>query len=103
MDTAFFVRYPRRIEDLRKSHLIRDEHTYEVVKEITLAAIDYENFITDMCADRQFVEDNSTLCSEGDPLKCLLVRRRGKSGGVLVVPDAPDYCAYVKWAAYAYG
>ena len=100
MNRAYFVRYPRIIEDLQKLHLVRDERTYEVVKEITLAAIDYENFITDLVADRQFLEDNASLCADGEPMKCLLVRRRGRRDGVLVVPDAPEYKAFVKLAAY---
>ena len=99
MNKAYFVKCPRVIEDLRKPHLIGDERTYEIVKEITLAAIDYENFITDMRADRQFLEENAGLCSEGKPMKCLLVRRRGKRGGVLVVPGADGSRSCVKRAA----
>ena len=100
MDRAYFVRLPRRLEDLRKPHVINAERPYEVVKTVTLAAIDYENFITDMNADRQFIEDSADLCSEGETMKCLFVRQRGKSDGVLVVPDTPSYKEYVKWAAY---
>ena len=100
MDRAYFVSYPRRIDDLRKPHLTDQEQQYEVAKTVTLPAIDFENFITDMAADRQFIEDNAALCSKDEPMKCLLVKQRGKNGGVLVIPDMPDYKAYVKLAAY---
>lgn len=101
MNRAFFVRYPRRIGDMQMPHLISDDRAYEVVGEIVLAAMDYENFVTDMRADRLFIEENAGLCSEGETLKCLLVRRRGGADGVLVTPDGPDNPAHVKWAAYA--
>lgn len=99
MDKAYFARYPRMIEDLQKLHLTNYECPYEVVMEITLASIDYENFVTDMTADRQFLEDNATLCSEGEIMRCLLVRQHGKRDGVLAVPDPMETC-FVKWAAY---
>lgn len=101
MDTAYFVKYPRTVDDLQRPHTIDSERAYLVVGAVTLGAIDYENFVTDMRADRQFIEDGSGSCSEGKPMKCLLVRRRDRRGGVLVVPDSPDSPAYVKWAAYA--
>ena len=97
MDRALFVKHPRVIEDLQKPHLVTAEQPYEVAKEITLATIDYENFITDMEADRRFIENNAALCSEGKPVKCLLVRQHGRNDGVLVVPE---YKSFVKWAAY---
>lgn len=100
MDRAYFVQCPRTIEDLRRPHLPDTERPYEVVKTITHAAIDYENFITDMAADRQFIEDAADLCLAGETMKCLLVRQRGKNDGVLVVPDNAEYKQYVKCAAY---
>ena len=95
MNHAYFVQHPRTVEDLQKPHLLSAERAYELVGEVWLAAIDYENFITDMYADRQFMGDSAGLCAESEPMKCLLVHQRGKAGGVLVVPDG----AYVKWAA----
>ncbi len=67
------------------------------MKTIVLPLIDYENFITDMTVDRQYLEDNAHLCEEGDIWKCLLIRRVNKHDGVLVIPL--DQC-WVKWAAY---
>lgn len=100
MGSAFFVLFPKTLNDLFKPHIVDQEQPYEVVKTVALSAIAYENFITDMVADRQFIEDNADICTAGKPMKCILVRQRGKSEGVLVVPDAPGYKAYIKWAAY---
>lgn len=101
MDTsgqAYFVHEPRRIEDLITPHDINVEQDYEIVAAVNLGAMDYQNFITDMCADRQFIEDHyMQCCGTGEPLKCLLVRQHGKRDGVLIVPA--DRC-YIKCAAY---
>lgn len=98
-NTAYFVRCPSTIEELKKAHLIERERSYEVAKEVILSAIDYNNFITDMVADRRFLEDNAALCSEGETMKCLFVHQRGKQDGVLAVP-APKHTCFVKWAAF---
>ena len=97
---AYFVESPRIIEDLLAPHPIEQETQYEIVKTVKLAKIDYENFITDMLADRQFIEDNTSLCSQGGPWRCILVQQHGCTDGVLVVPV--DGC-YVGWAAYYRG
>ncbi len=94
---AYFAERPRRIEDLLVPHLIEQERPYRIVTEIQLPAIDYENFITDMLADRQFIEDHSRRCKKGEVWDCLLVRRRGQPNGVLVMPE--DGC-FVGCAAY---
>ena len=95
--TAYFVRTPRRIEDLLAYHPIKRERPFEIIKEVTLPKIDYENFTSDMIADRQFIEDHASLCSKGAVWRCLLIRQRGRTDGVLVMPE--DGC-YVGWAAY---
>lgn len=62
---------------------------YEVVKTIRLAKTDYDNLITDLAADRQFLEDNAELCSKcGNIIRCLRVIGRGHRDGILIVPDA---------------
>ena len=84
---AYFVENPRRIEELVCPHPLEQER-YEIVKTIRLAKIDYENFVTDMLADRQFLEDNAALCSKDeDVIRCLRVTHRGAKESVLVVPD----------------
>ena len=94
---AYFVERPRRIEDLMVPHPIEKERPFRIVTEIQLPTIDYENFITDMLADRQFIEDHGRRCKEGEVWACLPVRRRRKPDGVLVMPE--DGC-FVGWAAY---
>ena len=94
--TAYFVQYPRIIEELNVIHPLDWESPYEVVKEIYLQAIDFENFITDMTVDRQFIEDHAALCEDGETKKCLLIRGRDPRIGILVIPDAERY---VGWAA----
>ena len=97
--TAFFVETPQMIDDLWVPHLVERERPYEVAKQLRLSKIEYENFVTDLLADRQFIEDNADLCSEGEVWRCLLVQQRGRADdGVLVMP-AEDKC-HVKWAAY---
>ncbi len=77
--TAFFVRRPFTIEDLRKPHPHKEEKPFAVVKTIGLSKIDYENFIADLCVDRWFIEENKQLCciDTNGVWRCLLVRRRG--------------------------
>ena len=94
---AYFVKAPHRIEDLRTPHLVEEEQVYKVVKQVKLAKIDYENFITDMVADRQFIEDSAALCSKDETWRCILVQQHGRTDGVLVMPE--DGC-FVGWAAY---
>lgn len=95
-DFAYFVERPRTIEDLLQPHLFEKEQEYRIAKTIELGKIDYENFITDMLVDRQFIEDSVALCSQGGIWKCLLIRQRGCSDGVLVMPE--NGC-FVGWAA----
>ena len=58
---AYFVESPRTIDDLMEPYPIEQETAYEIVKTVKLSGIDYENFITDMIADRQFIEDHAAL------------------------------------------
>ena len=84
---AFFIKRPRRIEDLRRVHPTEQERKYETAKVITLAKTDYENFVTDLLVDRRFLEDNASLCSgDGNVIRCLKVTCRGCKESVLVVP-----------------
>lgn len=93
--TAYFVYSPRTISDLFQPHDLRNEKAYRVVQTVSLSAMSYENFITDMLADRQFLEDCADICGEGEIWQCVLVKQRGNAEGVLVVPDG----CYVKYAA----
>ena len=97
MRTAYFVERPRRLEDLMVPHLINRERPYRIVATVQLRAIDYENFITDMLADRQFIEDHGKDCKAGKVWDCLLVQQKGSTDGVLVLPEQE---CFVSWAAY---
>ena len=94
---AFFVENPRILEDLIVPHPVEMEQQYMVVKTVRLTKIDYENFITDMIADRQFIEENAALCSKGTVWNCIFVQQRGREDGVLVLPIDQSF---VGWAAY---
>lgn len=94
---AYFVRHPRTIDDLSCPHPVEREQPYSIVKTVTLSAIDYENFLTDMLADRQFIEDSAALCGTGDTLRCLFVRRHGLRSGVLVMPEKRRWVGYAAW------
>ena len=84
---AYFVDKPRTIDDLMQPHRIEAERPFQIVKIIQLSGIDYTNFITDMLADRSYIEENYSLCSSsGSVLQCLLIKQKGKKGGILAVP-----------------
>ena len=62
---AYFVERPRRLKDLQRPHLVERERPYSIVTAVQLPEIDYENFITDMLADRKFIEDYGKRCKAG--------------------------------------
>jgi len=76
-----------------------DRKPYIIKARIILKKIDYENFIADMTVSRQFIEDNLPLMYIGEDgvWRCILVQRRGRKGGVLVMSEGKEY---PKWAAY---
>lgn len=93
--TACFVRRPRVISELARDAQGCNQK-YEIVKEICLARIDYENFTTDLLADRQFIEEYAPLCFAGEVWRCLFVRQKLRRDGILVVPNG----SHIAWAAY---
>ena len=95
--SAYFVKRPWTIDDLHMPHLKEQERPYEVIKVIRLGAMDYENFITDLLADRPFIEECSNLCEQEETWKCLLVCQRGQSDGILVMSERDRF---VGWAGY---
>lgn len=97
--TAYFIRLPSRIEDLQRPHAFEEENTYETADEISISQIDYENFITDLCVERQFLEGKAGLIGvdKDGVWHCLLIRQCGGKDGVLVMPDKNGN---VVWAAY---
>lgn len=97
--TAYFIKFPSRIENLWRPHLFEGQSAYETTAEVDIRQIDYENFITDLHVERQFLEDKADLCgvSKDGVWHCLLIPRHGSKDGVLVIPDKNGY---VMWAAY---
>ena len=102
LPTAFFVEYPFRIEDLQKPYLPHQRKPFIVKKLIQLGKIDYENFVSDLCVDRWFIEENTHLCRiDGDGAwHCILVMQKGHSDGVLVMSEGK---VFPKWASYFKG
>ena len=83
-ENAWFVFEPRRVDDLVFGVCEGKWMEYETVKTICLSKIDYENFTTDLLADREFIEDNINLCqNNGD---CLLVAGPGRARDLLIIP-----------------
>ena len=89
--TAYFLRRPRRIEELRDFR-IGMLRPYQIVSTVCLGGIEYENFVTDLLADRVFLE-NVPGCGEVGPLvRCLCVSCKGRDS-VLVLPDGTGHVA----------
>ena len=89
--TACFISRPRRIEELRDFG-IGMLRPYQIVATICLGGIDYENFVSDLLADRACLE-NVPSCGENGPLvRCLCVTCRGRDS-VLVLPDGTGHVA----------
>ena len=87
--TAYFIRRPRRIEELRDFG-IGMLRPYRIVSTVCLGGMDYENFVTDLLADRAFLE-NAPGCGEDSSLvRCLCVTCRGWDS-VLVLPDGTGH------------
>ena len=88
---AYFIRRPRRIEELQTEENGR-RRPYRIVSSLRLGGMDYENFVTDLLADRAFLE-NIPGCGQDGPLVCCLcVTCRGRDS-VLVLPDSAGHVA----------
>ena len=83
-EKAWFVFRPRTVADLTLKNPAGKWMEYRIVKTICLNGIDYENFTTDLLADRQFIEDHSTLCIE--PGDCLLITGKRQEPELLIIP-----------------
>ena len=87
--TACFLRRPRRIEELRDFG-IGMLRTYRIVSSLCLGGMDYENFVTDLLADRAFLEGVPGCGEDGKVLCCLRVSCPGRVD-ILVVPDGTGH------------
>ena len=93
-EKAYFVFRPRTAADLSIENSAGKWKKYRIVKTVCLSQIDFENFETDLLADRQFIEDNAALCTE--PEDCLLVTSHRRQPEYLVFPW---HCCFVHYAA----
>ena len=87
--TAYFFSRPRRIEELRDFG-IGMLRPYRIVSTVCLGGMDYENFVTDLLADRAFLEDVPGCGEDGKVLCCLRVSCPGRED-ILVVPDGTSH------------
>ena len=89
--TARFIFRPRRIEELR-DFAIGMLRPYQIVSTVCLGGMDYENFVTDLLADRAFLEDVPSCGEDGKVLCCLRVSCPGRDD-ILIVPDGMGHVA----------
>ena len=89
--TARFISRPRRIEELRAEENGR-QRLYRIVSSLRLGGMDYENYVTDLLADRAFLEDVPGCGEDGKVLCCLRVSCPGRED-ILVVPDGTGHVA----------
>ena len=95
---AWFVRRPRDLEALRALHPLDGERPFRVAAELFLEEMEFRNFLTDLYADRDFLERYASLCSGDEPMTCLLVRCEGDRNGILAVPGKDGF---IEWAAWS--
>lgn len=93
-EKAFFVFHPRRVDDLLPKYENGKWREVQIVGTVMLSKLDFENFATDLLADRQFIEDNAILCQR--PNDCLLVTTRAHTDELLIIPWKG---CYVRFAA----
>ena len=85
---AFFFNRPRVLTDLLVPHTIEDEKAFLIARRIDLRPIDYENFVSDLRVERDYIENYAKLCTQQNNIfQCLLISECGNSDGILVVPD----------------
>lgn len=89
-ETAYFVRHPRRLEELLTIYPLSLEKPYEIRKTVSLSGLAYKNFISDFLADRDFLEG---IPESKGTLLCVFVHRWGRKDGILVVPTRDGHVA----------
>ncbi len=94
---AWFVRRPRDLEALRALHPLDEERPFRVAAELFLEELDFQNFLTDLYADRAFLERYAHLCADGERPSCLLVRCEEDRNGILVLPDTDGFVEQAAW------
>ena len=96
--SAFFVFSPRKEDELNQPFPLEQMQPYRIIGRITLNGMDYENFVTDMLVEREYLEPFEELCHTGAVYECVLVCQQWyEKQGILVIPDSGGY---IKCAAY---
>ena len=89
---AFFVFSPRNADDFNQPFPLDKIQPYRIIGCIALNGMDYENFVTDMLVEREYLEPFEELCRTGAVYECVLVCRQGNNRtGILVIPDSGGY------------
>lgn len=90
--TALFLSAISTIDDLINPRKTKERKPYVIEETITLKSIDYQNFITDLYADRDFFDGKESLCRiDSDGVwHCLLVQQKGKKDGILVMCEEDE-------------
>ena len=89
---AFFVFSPRNAEEFDRPFPLDWIKPYRIVGRIGLSGIDYENFVTDMLVEREYLEPYEKECHTESVYDCVLVFEKGyENQGVLVIPDSGGF------------
>lgn len=102
MNQAYFVMHPTTYKDLHPPYKHGSRCPFRIAKAVKLSSLDYENFVFGLDADRQCIEDNAHLCSDGETKDCLLIKSDGRSGGILALPDPRNPSFILMAAIYPY-
>lgn len=93
-EKAYFIFHPRTTDELALKNQSGKWEEYRIVKTICLNGFNYEIFAADLLADQQFIEDNSSVCTE--PGDCLLIIGKNRESELLVIPR---HSCFVRYAA----
>ncbi len=89
---ANFIKNPSTINDLLHICLTKQLKKYSISKSIEIPQIDYDNFITDLCVDREYIEKNKSLCYiKNLTYHCLYIHPTNSNVGILVMCDNKNY------------
>jgi hypothetical protein len=93
---ALFTKLPRVFGEIANLTAVKNLKPIKIEKTIALSGDDYDNFITDMTVERQFLKNNSYLCRIDDEgiWHCLLVVRQGHHQGILVMANEVGFLDY---------
>ena len=90
--SAFFLFSPRNADEFNQPFPLDHIQPYRIIGHIKLSGMDYENFVTDMVVEREYLEPFEELCHTGAVYECVLVCRQGNNRtGILVIPDSGGF------------